>query len=193
MSGVIQNTPTPLTSWRVCTPPPLVQDTLTGWRGGGGGVNISEDARPALYSMYVSTLCPGLTASFCPYQARGGDIHYKTRRGVWGVGGKGIWRQKEIERRRGEERRRDDKKEQEEKGERKKGNRNIRSQKGDDRKDGGKMMMERSGNGKRWLMRTLDEEKEKKMFDDKAWRKEEKVEELLFLLKIRTKDKVSLL
>jgi hypothetical protein len=39
-------TPHPLTAWRVCTPPPLVQgeDTLAGWRG-GGGVNILEDAR----------------------------------------------------------------------------------------------------------------------------------------------------
>ncbi len=29
-------------------------------------------------------------------------------------------------------------------------------------------------------MRTLDEKKEMKMFDEKAWRKEEKAEELLF-------------
>jgi hypothetical protein len=39
-------TPHPLTAWRVCTPPPLVrgEDTLAGWRG-GGGVNSSEDDR----------------------------------------------------------------------------------------------------------------------------------------------------
>jgi hypothetical protein len=41
-------TPHPLTTRRVCTlpPPPLVRGeyTLAGWRG-GGGVNISEDAR----------------------------------------------------------------------------------------------------------------------------------------------------
>ncbi len=83
-------------------------------------------------------------------------------------------------------------------GERKKRNSNIRSEKGDEakeneRKDGRKFEKRSEENGKRWLMRSLDEEKEKKMFDDKAWNKEEKVEELLFLLKKRTKDKVSLL
>ncbi len=44
------------------------------------------------------------------------------------------------------------------------------------------MLMKRSEEkGKRGLMRTLDEEKEKKMFDEKARRKEDKVEDLLFL------------
>jgi hypothetical protein len=43
-------TPQPLTPRRVCTPPPPLvrgEDTLAGWKGGGGhgGVNILEDAR----------------------------------------------------------------------------------------------------------------------------------------------------
>jgi hypothetical protein len=51
MSGVFRNIepPTPLTARRGCTPLPLVrgEETLAGWRlrGGGGGVNSSEDAR----------------------------------------------------------------------------------------------------------------------------------------------------
>ncbi len=47
----------PLTARLVCTPPPLVRgdDTLTGWRGGGGSIVRKPDT--ALYSIYVSTLC----------------------------------------------------------------------------------------------------------------------------------------
>jgi hypothetical protein len=49
MSGVFQNIdpPTPLTTRRVCIPPPFVAGggTLAGWRGGGWEVNILEDAK----------------------------------------------------------------------------------------------------------------------------------------------------
>ncbi len=46
MSGVFQNIDPPHRPASVY-PPPLVrgEDTLAGWRGGGGGVNILEDAR----------------------------------------------------------------------------------------------------------------------------------------------------
>jgi hypothetical protein len=48
MSGVFRNIdpPTPSPPGE-CVPPALVrgEDTLAGWRGGGGGVNSSEDAR----------------------------------------------------------------------------------------------------------------------------------------------------
>ncbi len=55
-------TPHPLTARRVWTPPPpptdLVQgeDTLAGWRGGGGSL-VRKTPDTALYSIYVSTLC----------------------------------------------------------------------------------------------------------------------------------------
>jgi hypothetical protein len=58
MSDVFQNIDSPPPSPpSECVPPPLVrgEDTLAGWRG-GGGVNIWEDADTALYSTYVSTL-----------------------------------------------------------------------------------------------------------------------------------------
>ncbi len=49
--------PHPLTARRVCTPPPLVrgEDTLAGWRGGGGSI-VRKTPDTALYSIYVSTL-----------------------------------------------------------------------------------------------------------------------------------------
>jgi hypothetical protein len=61
MSGVFRNIdPHPLTAWRVCTPTDLVrgEDTLAGWRGGGGSIVSSEDARhySVLYILYVSTV-----------------------------------------------------------------------------------------------------------------------------------------
>ncbi len=54
MSGVFQNidppAPAHLTAQRVCTPPPLLrgEDTLSGWRGGGGSIfqyGLLEDFR----------------------------------------------------------------------------------------------------------------------------------------------------
>ncbi len=50
-------TPHPLTARRVCNPPPLVkgEDTLAGWRGGGGSI-VRKTPDTALYSIYVSTL-----------------------------------------------------------------------------------------------------------------------------------------
>jgi hypothetical protein len=50
-------TPHPLTARRVCTRPPLVrgEDTLNGWRGGGGSI-FCKTPDTALYSTYVSTL-----------------------------------------------------------------------------------------------------------------------------------------
>jgi hypothetical protein len=50
----------PLTARRVCTPPPLPplvrgEDTLAGWRGGGGLI-FWKMPDTALYSTYVSTL-----------------------------------------------------------------------------------------------------------------------------------------
>jgi hypothetical protein len=41
-------------------PPPLVrgEDTLGGWRGGGGSI-VRKTPDTALYSIYVSTLCVG--------------------------------------------------------------------------------------------------------------------------------------
>ena len=46
MSGVFRtiNPTNPLTAWRVCTRFGGGEDTLAGWRG-GGGVNSSEDSR----------------------------------------------------------------------------------------------------------------------------------------------------
>jgi hypothetical protein len=55
MSGFFRNIdPQPLTTRRMCTPPPLVreEDTLAGWRGGGGRKTLDT----ALCSIYVSTL-----------------------------------------------------------------------------------------------------------------------------------------
>jgi hypothetical protein len=58
MSGVFRNTdpPTPHRPASV-NPPPLVQeeDTLAGWRGGGGSI-VRKTPDTALYSIYVSTL-----------------------------------------------------------------------------------------------------------------------------------------
>jgi hypothetical protein len=50
-------TPHPLTARRVCSPPPLVrgEDTLAGWRGGGGS-KVRKTPNTALYSIYVSNL-----------------------------------------------------------------------------------------------------------------------------------------
>jgi hypothetical protein len=50
-------TPHPLTTRRVCTPPPLVrgEDTLARGRGGGGST-VRKTPDTALYSIYVSTL-----------------------------------------------------------------------------------------------------------------------------------------
>jgi hypothetical protein len=56
MSGVFRNiVPHPLTARRVCTPLPLVrgEDTLTGWKGGGGSI-VRKTPDTALYSKYVS-------------------------------------------------------------------------------------------------------------------------------------------
>jgi hypothetical protein len=56
MSGVFRNIdPHPLTARRVCVPFGAGEDTLAGWRG-GGGVNIRKTPYNALYSIYVSTL-----------------------------------------------------------------------------------------------------------------------------------------
>jgi hypothetical protein len=48
--------PHPLTAGRVCTPPPLVreEDTLAGWRGGGGSI-VRKTPDTALY-IYIRTL-----------------------------------------------------------------------------------------------------------------------------------------
>jgi hypothetical protein len=53
MSGVFRNIdPQPLTTRRMCTPPPLVreEDTLVGWRGGGGSI-VRKTPDTALYSI----------------------------------------------------------------------------------------------------------------------------------------------
>jgi hypothetical protein len=58
MSGVFRNIiPPPLTARRLCTPSPLVrgEDTLGGWRGGGGSI-FRKTPDTALYSIYVGTL-----------------------------------------------------------------------------------------------------------------------------------------
>ncbi len=58
MSGVFRNMPPPPPPRpaRVC-PPPLVrgEDTLAGWRGGGGSI-VRKTPDTALYSIYVSIL-----------------------------------------------------------------------------------------------------------------------------------------
>jgi hypothetical protein len=61
MSGVSEIlTPKPFTARRVCSvhPPPLVrgEDTLAGWRGVGGSIVTSEDARHC-FVLYICTLC----------------------------------------------------------------------------------------------------------------------------------------
>ncbi len=58
MSGVFRNIdPHPLTARRVCNSSPLLrgEDTLAGWRGGGGSI-FWKTRDTALYSTYVSTL-----------------------------------------------------------------------------------------------------------------------------------------
>jgi hypothetical protein len=54
MSGVFRNTHRPASVY----PPPLVrgEDTLAGWKGGGGSI-FWKTPDTALYSTYVSTLC----------------------------------------------------------------------------------------------------------------------------------------
>jgi hypothetical protein len=59
MSGVFRNIDhPPFTARRVCTPPLLARgdDTLAGWRGGGGSI-VRKTPDTALHSIYVSTLC----------------------------------------------------------------------------------------------------------------------------------------
>ncbi len=56
MSGVFRNID-PLTARRVCTKPPFFvrgEDTLAGWRGGGGSI-FWKTPDTALYSINVST------------------------------------------------------------------------------------------------------------------------------------------
>ncbi len=71
-------TPHPLTTRRVCTPPPLMrgEDTLAGWRGGGGGGSIvRKTPDTALYSIYVSTLCSQVTLiNFSSYVPERWDV-----------------------------------------------------------------------------------------------------------------------
>ncbi len=58
MSGVFRIIdPPPLTARRVCTPPPLVrgEDTLAGWRGGGGSI-VRKTPDTALYSLGICAL-----------------------------------------------------------------------------------------------------------------------------------------
>jgi hypothetical protein len=68
MSGVFQNIdPPPPHCPAGVNPSPLLrgEDTLAGWRGGWGGVNILEDARHSsvLYICTVSTLCLSLPSA----------------------------------------------------------------------------------------------------------------------------------
>jgi hypothetical protein len=58
MSGVFRNIHPPSLPGECVPPPPLVQgeDTLAGWRGGGGSI-VRKTPDTALYSIYVSTLC----------------------------------------------------------------------------------------------------------------------------------------
>jgi hypothetical protein len=59
MSGVFQNIdPPPPHRPASVYPPALVrgEDTLVGWRGGGGPI-VRKTPDTALYSTYVSTLC----------------------------------------------------------------------------------------------------------------------------------------
>jgi hypothetical protein len=63
MSGVFRNIDAPTPS-----PPgesPLVrgEDTLGGWRGGGGGSIVRKTPGTAQYSIYVSTLWGGISRS----------------------------------------------------------------------------------------------------------------------------------
>ncbi len=71
-------TPHELTARRVYTLPPLVrgEDTLAGWRGGGGSIFWKKPDN-ALYSTYVSTLCTTVLNSSWPgnWCLIVGDLH----------------------------------------------------------------------------------------------------------------------
>jgi hypothetical protein len=61
MSGVFRNIDLPLPHRPASVyPPPLVrgEDTLAGWRGGGGSI-VRKTLDTALYSIYVSTFWVG--------------------------------------------------------------------------------------------------------------------------------------
>jgi hypothetical protein len=66
MSGVFRNIdPSPHRPASVYpTPPPLVrgEDTLAGWRGGGGSI-VQKMPDTAMYSIYVNILCVGDTGT----------------------------------------------------------------------------------------------------------------------------------
>jgi hypothetical protein len=65
MSGVFRNIDPPPHRGASVHPPPLSlvrgEDTLAGWRGGGGSI-VRKTQDTALYSMYVSTLLLSLFA-----------------------------------------------------------------------------------------------------------------------------------
>jgi hypothetical protein len=62
--------PTPLTAQRVCTPAfGAGEDTLAGWRGGGGSI-FWKTQDTALYSTYVSTLLLALSAFWTTLRTR---------------------------------------------------------------------------------------------------------------------------
>jgi hypothetical protein len=72
MSGVFRNIDSPPLSPPgecVLPPPPLVpmvrgEDTLAGWRGGGGSIIVRKTPDTALYSIYVSRVLCGVEAFF---------------------------------------------------------------------------------------------------------------------------------
>jgi hypothetical protein len=68
MSGVFRNIdPPPLPPPGECVPVvPMVrgEDTLAGWRGGGGSIIIRKTPDTALYSIYVSRVLCGVEAFF---------------------------------------------------------------------------------------------------------------------------------
>jgi len=60
MSGVFQNIDPPPPHRSASVNPCLLsggEDKLAGWRGGGGSI-VRKTLDTALYSIYVSTLCP---------------------------------------------------------------------------------------------------------------------------------------
>jgi hypothetical protein len=56
MSGVFRNIDPPPPHRPAGGPLVRVEDTLAGWRGGGGSI-VRKTPDTALYSIYVSTLC----------------------------------------------------------------------------------------------------------------------------------------
>jgi hypothetical protein len=92
MSGVFRNIdpPPPHRPVSVYPPPPLVrgEDTLAGWREGGGST-VRKIPDTALYSIYTSTLWSGLASSEIltpPPRHRPASVYPS----AFGAGGEGV-------------------------------------------------------------------------------------------------------